>query len=115
MTTNDNILVPKCSKIYECKKCYFKCSYKRDYERHLNTKKHKNNEITTFDNGFYLKKPDLKNFTCEFCDKVYSDRAGLWRHNKKCNQFNSDKASNMSLENLSTDKDLIMILIKYNN
>ena len=115
MTTNDNEFYLKKPTFFYCENCDFKCSYKRDYERHINTKKHKNNEITTFDNGFYLKKPDLKNFTCEFCDKVYSDRAGLWRHNKKCNQLNSDKASNMSLDNLSTDKDLIMMLIKDNN
>ena len=71
MTTNDNEFYLKKPTFFYCENCDFKCSYKRDYERHINTKKHKNNEITTFDNGFYLKKPDLKNFTCEFCDKVY--------------------------------------------
>ena len=115
MTTNDNEFYLKKPTNFECKICDFKCSYKRDFDRHCDTKKHRMLTNTTDDNGFYLKKPDLKNFTCEFCDKVYSDRAGLWRHNKKCNQLNSDKASNMSLENLSTDKDLIMMLIKDNN
>lgn len=115
MTTNDNEFYLKKPIFFCCEICDFKCCYKRDYERHIKTKKHKNNENTTFDNGFYLKKPDLKNFTCEFCDKLYSDRAGLWRHNKKCNQTNSEKASNVSLENLTTDKHLIMMLIKDNN
>lgn len=115
MTTNDNEFYLKKPTFFYCEICDFKCCYKRDYERHINTKKHKNNENTTFDNGFYLKKPNLKTFACEFCDKLYSDRAGLWRHNKKCNQTNSEKASNVSLENLTTDKHLIMMLIKDNN
>lgn len=115
MTTNDNGFYLKKPTFFYCEICDFKCCYKRDYERHIDTKKHKNNENTTFDNGFYLKKPNLKTFACEFCDKLYSDRAGLWRHNKKCNQTNSEKASNVSLENLTTDKHLIMMLIKDNN
>ena len=115
MTTIDNDLGPKKPTNFQCLSCDFKCSYKRDYERHVNTKKHKNNKNTTFDNDFYLKKPDLKTFTCEFCEKIYSDRAGLWRHNKKCQGPKTHDNKNMILENFTTDKDLIMMLIKDNN
>jgi hypothetical protein len=114
MTTIDNDLGPKKPIIFECKICDFKCSYKRDFERHINTKKHKNNENTTIDNDLGPKKPEFKIFTCEFCKKIYCDRAGLWRHRKKCeNAKLSDK--NTILENFTTDKDLIMMLIKDNN
>ena len=114
MTTIDNDLGPKKPILFECKFCDFRCSYKRDFERHINTKKHKNNEKATIDNEFYLKKPDLRSFTCEFCKKEYGDRAGIWRHKKKCNAaILNDK--NTILENLTTDKDLIMMLIKDNN
>jgi len=114
MTTIDNDLGPKKPMIFECKICHFICSYKRDFDRHINTKKHKNNEKATFDNEFYLKKPESKSFTCDFCEREYNDRAGLWRHKKKCKPANlNDK--NMILENLTTDKDLIMMLIKDNN
>ena len=71
--------------------------------------------MTTIDNGFYLKLPEPKTFTCEFCEKEYSDKAGLWRHNKKCKQPKIHDKNNMILENLTTDKDLIMMLIKDNN
>jgi hypothetical protein len=117
MTTNDNDLVPKSLDFYECKKCYFKCSYKRDYERHINTKKHKNNENTTNDNGFYLKKPNIKKFNCENCEKSYNDRAGLWRHKKKCNT----KPENITMtveeeepENNYFSGDFIIELLKQN-
>ena len=115
MTTIDNDLGPKKPTNFECKNCDFKCSYKRDFERHINTKKHKLVTDTTFDNEFYLKKPDSKTFTCEFCGKMYSDRAGLWRHNKKCQGSKLHDDTNKFLENLTTDKDLIMMLIKDNN
>jgi hypothetical protein len=115
MTTFDNDLGPKKPTNFECKICDFRCSYKRDFERHCETKKHKNNKNTTFDNGFYLKKPTSKTFTCEFCEKVYSDRAGLWRHNKKCTQTIIYDDNNMCNDKLTSDKDLIMMLIKDNN
>jgi hypothetical protein len=120
MTTNDNDLVPKSPNFYECKKCYFKCSYKRDYERHINTIKHKNNENTTNDNDFYLKKPNIKKFNCENCEKSYNDRAGLWRHKKKCEMKQSENIT-ITLEekepegeNNHFSTDFIMELLKQN-
>jgi hypothetical protein len=115
MTTFSNNFTQKSPTILTCEICHFTCSYKRDYERHLNTKKHKNNKNTTFDNDFYLKKPDSKAFTCESCEKIYSDRAGLWRHKKKCIEQYSQDNKNKFIENLTTDKDLIMMLLKDNN
>jgi len=115
MSTFSNIFTQKKPTILTCEFCDFTCSYKRDYERHINTKKHKNNKNTTFDNEFYLKKPDSKTFTCECCEKIYSDRAGLWRHKKKCIEQYSQDNKNKFIENLTTDKDLIMMLLKDNN
>ena len=115
MSTFSNNFTQKKPNILTCEFCDFTCSYKRDYERHINTKKHKNNKNTTFDNEFYLKKPDSKTFTCECCEKIYSDRAGLWRHKKKCIEQYSQDNKNKFIENLTTDKDLIMMLLKDNN
>jgi hypothetical protein len=115
MTTIDNEFCPKKPCIFECNICNYICSHKRDYDRHIETKKHKNNENTTNDNHFCPKKPDSKKFTCESCQKSYSDRAGLWRHKKKCENTNSKDNKNIILETLTTDKDLIMMLIKDNN
>jgi hypothetical protein len=115
MTTIDNAFCPKKPIFFECNICNYKCLYKRDYERHLDTKKHKNNENTTIDNAFCPKKPNSKKFTCELCEKSYGDRAGLWRHKKKFHVSDSNDKKNIILDSLTTDKDLIMMLIKDNN
>ena len=65
--------------------------------------------MTTLDNAFCPKKPDEKKYTCEKCDKDYKDRAGLWRHRKKC--INDTKFS----ENDFNEKEIIMTLLQQNN
>ena len=70
---------PKNAKVFECKLCNFKCSKKCDFDRHLNTRKHKK---TTDDN---TKNADIVNtYKCSHCNKIYSDRVSLWRHKQKC-------------------------------
>lgn len=61
-------------KNYFCKKCAFSTSNKKDYDKHLLTKKHKNQ---------YLSIKQSIQHNCEFCNKTYKDASGLWRHNKK--------------------------------
>jgi len=53
-------------------------------------------------------------YSCQNCEKSYSDRAGLWRHKKKCK--NSFEEENMEdhKESIIADKDLILMLIKQN-
>ena len=47
-------------------------------------------------------------YKCLNCNKLHNDRAGLWRHNKKCNK------SSPTVE-ATTDKDLMLLtLIKQN-
>ena len=109
MTTDDNDLGPNFTPVFFCKKCDFKCSHKRDFTRHIETKKHKNNDLTTFDNAFCPKKPNIKKYECENCDKEFKDRAGLWRHKKKC--LNEEKM----LGNDFNEKEIIMTLLQQNN
>jgi hypothetical protein len=62
---------------FVCDKCDYNTCNKYDHERHLSTTKHKNNESTT-------ESCASKKLQCINCDKPFNDRAGLWRHNKKC-------------------------------
>jgi hypothetical protein len=111
MTTHDNDFCLKKPINFYCKKCDFKCSYKKDYQRHVDTKKHKTPENTTENNEFYLKKPKLK-YKCDNCDKFYSDRAGLWRHKKKCsNEEEIDEED----DNPLNEKEIIMTLLQQNS
>jgi hypothetical protein len=105
MTTIDNDFYIKNSLKYGCDICDFNTSKKIDYNRHLQTQKHKNNVLTTDDND-----KNEKKYVCEYCEKKYNDRAGLWRHKKKClgenKVINTDDPS---------DKELILMLIKQNS
>ena len=118
MTTDDNEFSHILPSFFYCKNCDFKCFVKRDFNRHVNTQKHKNNILTTFDNDFYQKKPSDKKYTCGKCNKDYKDRAGLWRHNKKCNSEvvitpNNDNKTNDNKTNDNKDE-LIEYLVKEN-
>jgi len=103
--------VKKTEDLFYCEKCDYKCSKKFNWDRHLLTPKHikiaqgdlladeheQNEQI-----GKYTK------YICEYCDKEYLSRNGLWKHKKNC-KYNNDIVSNI------TDKELIMMLIKENS
>jgi hypothetical protein len=110
MTTNDNEIKQKISTIYCCELCDYNTSRKNNYETHLQTNKHKMNELTTDDNK--IKQKLSKKYQCQKCDKEFNDRAGLWRHNKKCEIEDEEKYIKY---NQPPDKDLIMLLIKENH
>jgi hypothetical protein len=48
---------------------------------------------------------------CEYCNKEYTSRNGLWKHKKNCNNLNINKSKNEEI----TDKEVIMMLIKENS
>jgi len=108
MTTDDNDLGPKKPTLFYCKICDYKCSHKRDFSRHTETKKHKNNALTTIDNDFGPNFPSLKKYECENCCKDFNDRAGLWRHKKKCLNKNN-------VTNNFNEKEIIFTLLHQNN
>jgi hypothetical protein len=98
----------KTSKKFICELCYFECSNKKDFNRHLSTTKHKRltmanewlMEKTPYDNtsqvsgvqthllptashtekGFFT--PD--HYECKNCKKVYSHLSSLCKHKKTC-------------------------------
>ena len=103
---NTDAFTPKNSEKFICDKCDFKCCKKGDWNRHLTTSKHIH---LTFSNIV----SDTKNiFNCNFCNKIYNSRNGLWNHKKKCkaNENNTQLSESSEL----TDKDLIMMLINDN-
>ncbi len=86
MTTDDNGFLVKISNNFECKICNYCTSRKYNLDLHLNSKKHKKLILTTKNNDFLVKLVNSeKNYKCFNCDKLFNDRAGLWRHNKKFN------------------------------
>jgi hypothetical protein len=105
---------PNSDQIYYCKLCDYNTPYSKDYKKHILTKKHKNNADNGENNGETtqkIKKPS-KTYNCQNCNKIFNDRAGLWRHNKKCN---SPIEPLQDKDNEPTDKEIIMMLIKDNS
>jgi len=95
---------------FYCNLCDLNPCNKSDYTRHLQTQKHKNNVLTTNDNVLTTidNAKNAKKYVCKFCQKFYNDRAGLWRHNKKCNI----ELTNEKCIDEPTDKELIVMLLK---
>ena len=115
--------VPKSTEIYKCEICGFVNVRKSQFERHLNTRKHK--ILTTQD-----EKGPIALYVCE-CGKSYKHRQSLFTHKKKCNMteeicintnkisdivsLNDDKELNNKELNNKELKDLVCQLITENN
>lgn len=107
---NSNIINISGSK-YSCSKCNLFTNNKKDYSKHLLTKKH--NEI------FKPSKNDInydKQFICSICNKKYSDNSGLWKHKKKCKKLDDNKIINPEfiLNIVKTNKELANIILEQN-
>ncbi len=95
-------------KKYFCKKCAFSTSNKKDYEKHLLTKKHKNQYLS-------IKKSIQHN--CEICNKTYKDASGLWRHNKKFHNnivYKKNPKSKTSSKKSELDSELVIKVLEEN-
>ena len=68
--------------------------------------------MTTKDNEIAAE--TSKSYKCENCNKPHNDRAGLWRHKKKCSppEKAPEKVAEKAIE--SSVKELIMMLMKDN-
>ena len=109
MISND--FNPKKPLDFACEKCDFITCNKKDYTRHLQTKKHLSND-------FQWKIPQKTHYDCS-CGKSYKDYSGLWRHKKKCfNEKEENIIEDETIEDVNielSDKNLILTLIQQNN
>jgi hypothetical protein len=64
---------------FECKECDYKTCNKKDFKKHIDTKKHKNNKY----NQTTTIHPQEHNMVC-VCGKSYGHRASLYNHKKNC-------------------------------
>lgn len=68
----------------QCINCDFKCIKQSDWDRHINTAKHKNRTNLNNLEHFYAEKS--QSFLCNKCNKEYKARNSLWYHSKKCKE-----------------------------
>jgi len=108
--------IAKNRKEYECKNCYYLTYNIFDYNKHIETKKHKSNVLAMdcSDNSMFIEKK--ASFCCSICNKEYKDYSGLWRHKKKCTNNDTSIETNIEPAKISTtEKDLMMMIIKENS
>ena len=116
-------LVLKTPLKYECNVCDYHTCNKKDYTKHVLTKKHK---ILTIDLQKTPKIPNceiIENNTCE-CGNIYKHRQSLYKHRKYChyiqkchsnNGKNDEKNNDNTETNINNKDDIIELLIKQNN
>jgi len=97
MTTEISPISPT---TYDCVDCLITCSRKSEWLRHIQTIKHKNNKTSEISN---ILTTNISPNKCE-CGKQYKDRAGLWRHKKKCTFINI-KANNENINKEEKEKE----------
>ena len=113
------MMTQKNAEFFTCEKCDFVCSKKSNFEKHLLTRKHKNDDKKMPKNA--------EQNVCE-CGKSFKYRQGLYVHKKSCNLDKNSKSINSVIINAydkkteeqidsKTDKelkDLVKDLIKQN-
>ena len=111
-----DILSPKIPKNFKCECCNYICSNKKDFNKHLMTRKHENTYkgLTNADK----KSPKIPNFECD-CGNTYKHRQSLYKHQKNCytyqeeNNPNKIPINNVSI-NTDIDKELLVKMLLKN-
>ena len=99
-----------------CEKCNYTSSSKKDYNKHLLTRKHKNTDnLLTLTDEKSQKNPT---FICD-CGNEYKHRQSLFNHKKKCSfkptEAEPDKSSNnVILELLKQNQEFKELIIEQN-
>jgi len=101
--------IAKKSHDFFCEKCDYKTHNKKDYSKHMLTRKH-------------LDETNLKQkvlpLVCN-CNIIFNSRTTLWRHKKICSFVNINTENKKEEENNTdidiSDKSLILTLIQQNN
>jgi hypothetical protein len=108
-----NVFDPKKPLIFLCKDCDFSSCNKKDYNRHIQTKKH----IFNVSQCFSIEKTQKNPYECN-CGKIYKDNSGLWRHKKKCTSEKKeelDSDDNSQSNEIQELKEFMKYLMKENS
>ena len=96
----------KKQKEYYCDNCHYNSVRKNDYDRHMLSSKHQNyakiNILSKKSTNYAFIPQKQKNedsYHCQCCNKIFTCRSGLWRHNQKCKMTLSHEQCNQEESN----------------
>ena len=96
MTTKSS---QKVAPLFSCMYCDYTTYRKGNYNKHITTPKHKNNQNDTKSS----KSSNIFIIRSCLCGKVFNDRAGLWRHKKKCHFVSEETFDSVNEFGLGSD------------
>ena len=109
-----NVENPKNPKKFECIHCNYMTSSKKDYDKHLLTRKHKIRTNTNNDEGEILKISSRnKVYSCN-CGKQFKHASSLWNHKQKCIPKQESLDDEQEIPAKTSDSQLIIELLKQN-
>ena len=99
MATLGNQIQQNSAYKYYCDICDYGTCRKCNYDSHNNSRRHYENSAKAI-NGNKIQQKLAKNviYCCENCDKEYTDRSGLWKHKKKCDNINKSEINNIEIQ-----------------
>jgi hypothetical protein len=109
--------MPKNADKFICENCNFKCSKQSNWNIHILTAKHNQNNNNNNNNDLNA---IINKKECPKCRKCFNDRAGLWRHKKKCTYVDTmnDDTTHELQQNIdivdTSDASTILLLLKQN-
>ncbi len=136
-TLGNEKLQKSCPNYYVCSNCDYKTCRKSSYDKHILTLKHQK-----VANGSKMIQQKLQNnieklqivakscdntcFACEFCNKEFTYRSGLWKHKKKCMapiyyqplnsvQSGTQITTELVMELIKDNKDMKQIILEQHN
>jgi hypothetical protein len=75
----DNEIIPKNPRSLTCEKCNYTCFSKKDFNKHLSTRKHTKDKMDKEKNP-----ENPTNHICCVCNKIYKYQSGLCKHKRTC-------------------------------
>jgi hypothetical protein len=133
METFGNEKLQKSCMDFSCSFCDYNTCRKSSFDKHILTLKHKKvangNGFATFETEKLQKVAKSCNqtiFSCEFCERQFGHRSGLWKHKKSCGigaitqSITSVHSTNqitaeLIMELIKDNKDMKQIILEQNN
>jgi hypothetical protein len=110
---------------FTCSLCDYKCFYKSEWTRHIQTRKHIA-FTTSYDNSTAIHSlRENVQYKCPFCGNMYKTSSGLWKHKRKCNWSATNEpngehsiislTNNVIKELINEHKDMKTLIMEQNN